>query len=162
MLPDWLDPKLDLRGTLSENYDQLYDIFCRTLLDLSGVIVDGKTVHVDTNKDKVSPAYDCSFIHFISHGINDDVRAIDFERAPKLHWIRPILEHYLDVGVRSFWYTRYDGDALHLWLHEHDFLIVLKEDRRQNGNIIVTAHAVGNYKRKQLQKQYDTSNRKLN
>ncbi|GHU52454.1 hypothetical protein FACS1894132_02120 [Clostridia bacterium] len=163
MLPDWLEPTLDLRGTLTDNYVQLYEVFCGALLDLSGVIVDDKPVHVDTNKDKYAPDYECSFIHFISSETRkgSGVRVIDFSRASKLHWIRPILEHYKDTAVRSFWHVRHDGEALYLWLHEHDFLIVLKKDRKIDGNIIVTAHNVENYTRKKLSKQYEASERKL-
>ncbi len=163
MLPDWLDPELSLRGTLADNYAQLYDIFRQSLFDLTSVIVDGKSVHVDKNKDAIEPAYECSFIHFISRGTgHDNVRTIDFERASRIHWIRPILEHYLDVEVKSFWHTRYDGDALNLWLYDHDFLVVLKQDRRKTGNVIVTAHVVERYKKKQLSKQYNDSPKKLN
>jgi hypothetical protein len=163
MLPDWLEPELNLHGNLEDDYAQLYDIFCNTLLDLSGVIIDGNAVRVDTNKDRATPEYECSFIHFISKGINvSAVRSIDFERARRIHWIRPILEHHLDDAVKSFWYTRFDGEALNLWLHEHDFLIVLKKDRRNNGNVIVTAHHVEGYKRKQLTSQYKDSAKKLN
>jgi hypothetical protein len=159
MLPDWLEPELVLNGTLSDNYRDLYAIYQNTLSNLSAVKVDGKTVIVDTHKDKVDRQYECSFIHFVSKDAGG-VRSIDFDRAKKIHWIRPILENYLDSEVKSFWHDHPNGSALYLWLHNYDFLLVLKTFNSSK-HILVTAHHVLPYKKRQLRRQYDNSDNKL-
>lgn len=144
MLPDWLDPELPLKGTLDENYSCLYEIFVRDLSNLEGIIVDGKSVCIDMGKDEAMPKYERSFLHFVTR-TRGDIRSIDFDRARKLHWVRKVLEHYTAPEVTAFWHLGPQCPVLYLWLEEHDFILILKDQRSRaykDSRIMVTAYSV--------------------
>lgn len=144
MLPDWLEPELTLNGNLDENYSYLHQVFMRDLSNLDGIIVDGKSVFIDMGKDKTMPQYERSFLHFVTRTCGD-IRAIDFKRACKLHWVRKVLEHYTMPEVTAFWHMGPKGPVLYLWLEDHDFLLILKDQKSRaykESRIMVTAYNV--------------------
>ncbi len=164
MLPDWLENELDIGGSsLDQTYEYLYKVFCSNVRDLTGVQVDGMGVSVDLGKDKFYPQYERSFVHFVTRE-NGSTRIIDFDRAKKLHWIRPVLEHYLAPEVYSFWHDGPQGPVLYIWLHDNDYVLILKNQRGKqaaSNRIIVTAYNVDPQYRRTLQRRYGAASRIL-
>lgn len=164
MLPDWLPNKLSIAGmSLKQSYADLHEIFLRDLSDLSGIIVDGKSVCIDMVKDKVYTDYERGFLHFVTRE-NGDQRIIDFARAERLNWILPILTHYLEPEVAAFWHTGPKDDALYLWLQNFDFLVILKNQKSakyRNSRIMVTSYHVDPGYRKTLERRLANASRVL-
>lgn len=163
MSPDWLPPKLSLRGTsVTEDYAVLHDIFARDLLGAS-LAVDGFTVLVDTGMDNVMPEFERGFMHLVTKEDGSGTRTIDYNRACKICWVRPVIENYMDPEVYSFWYQGPREQSLYLWLADHDFVVILRwyGGRGERKKIIVTAFHVDASYRRSLTRKYGNAQRIL-
>ena len=162
MQPDWLPKKLEIVGlSVEQNYRDLHAIFIRDLLDLGGIVIDNKSVRIDLTKDKFYTEYERGFLHFVTRE-NGSQRIIDFERAERLNWVLPVLTHYLEPEVSSFWHIGPKDEALYLWLKDFDFLVILKNqksNRYKDSRIMVTSYHVDSGYRRVLQKRLDNSSR---
>lgn len=162
MYPEWLPPVLVISGSdVRRDYQILHEIYTRDFINGSTIIVEGDEVVVDHTLDPATRGeYTRGFTHLVTMG--DDQRAIDYSRAPKLPWVRAVLENYKEPEVTAFWAPHTRGRTLYLWLSEHNFVIVLRKmqsnrERRNNKKIIVTAYHVHPYGRKDLQRQLGRS-----
>ncbi len=148
MRPEWLDPPLDVNGlNINQTYNYLYSVYNQTLSDIDNIVVDGKHVSIDRSKSEEDPEYERAFIHFITRKRGEGrkaIRSYDEERARKIHWIKPLLLHYRDEAVKSFWSKGPKENSLYIWLEEFDYLLVLKDVKsaRYNGfRMVITAYS---------------------
>jgi hypothetical protein len=96
------------------------------------VLYDGRKI--DSDKEEC-------FWHLITKEDANGERPVDFERAKRLIWFRPILEHHTEPDVHCWRYQEGSGRwRVYLWAHQHDYVIVLEE----KGAVyrIVTAYVV--------------------
>ncbi len=161
MRPEWLDPPLDVNGlNINQTYDYLYSVYNQTLSDIDNIVVDGKHVSIDRSKSEEDPEYERAFIHFITRKRGEGrkaIRSYDEERARKIHWIKPLLLHYRDGAVKSFWAKGPKENSLYIWLEEFDYLLVLKDVKsaRYNGfRMVITAYSVDSETKQSLYKKY--------
>lgn len=161
MRPEWLDPPLDVNGlNINQTYDYLYSVYNQTLSDIDNIVVDGKHVSIDRSKSEEDPEYERAFIHFITRKRGEErkaIRSYDEERARKIHWIKPLLLHYRDGAVKSFWAKGPKENSLYIWLEEFDYLLVLKDVKsaRYNGfRMVITAYSVDSETKQSLYKKY--------
>lgn len=163
MTPDWLPSPLTFSGAqISVDYKELYSVFKSDFIDKTSVIVEGDYVVLNNNIDKLSGGlYTYGFTHLVT--IGKDTRSIDYNRACKLNWIRPILENYKQPEVFAFWSLHPKGKTLYLWLKDYDFVVILRkmksvrERQMDNQKIIITAYCVRPSERRKFQKRYDNS-----
>lgn len=161
MRPEWLDPPLDVNGlNINQTYNYLYSVYNQTLSDIDNIVVDGKHVSIDRSKSEEDPEYERAFIHFITRKRGEGrkaIRSYDEERARKIHWIKPLLLHYRDEAVKSFWAKGPKENSLYIWLEEFDYLLVLKDVKsaRYNGfRMVITAYSVDPETKQSLYKKY--------
>lgn len=163
MLPDWLPAPLIFRGTnVLHDYEALHAVYVRDFVANRNLSIDGGAVIVDTSTDPHNPNYTRGFTHLVTRG--DNARAIDYERAAKLPWIRCVIENYTQPEVQAFWHSSPKGRQLYLWMPDYDFVVILRplKSSKEHGNkIIVTAFSVDTGKRYQLQKRFGDATRIL-
>lgn len=166
MTPDWLPSQLVLNGhKVADDYSALYSVYRRDFIDGTKIIVDGDIVVVNEFLD---PATDKLYTHGFTHLVTTgkDSRAIDYDRAAKLPWVRAILENYLAPEVTTFWVNQPKGSTLYFWLTDNDFVVVLrrlksKKERVIGNKIIVTSFHVHHNGRRKLQRLYGRSTKQL-
>lgn len=167
MQPYWLPQQLSLAGnSLQSDLNELYAVFERDFVLSDACIVDGSPVYVSTHPD---PAWDREYTHGFTHLITrgKGERAIDYDRARKLPWVRAVLENYTEPEVTAFWDHSPNGDTLYLWLADLDFVIILRPKDEVyiisgQKRIIVTAfHVDKHWLRRDLQQKYGRSFRQL-
>jgi len=142
-------------------------VFENDFINSSRAIVDGYEVLVNSSSDPsvMGGVYTYGFTHLVTHG--DEDRAIDYDRAVKLPWVRAILDNYTEPEVTAFCVDQPKGETMYLWLADEDFVVTLralksKKERELNPRkIIVTAYHVYSYGRKDLQRLYGRSRRQL-
>lgn len=161
--PRWLPPELKLHGArVEDDYSTLYAVFSAELM--SGVLdIEGCPVTVDTSKDTHLTQYERGFTHLVTRDNGAGLRAIDYDRACRISWIKPVIENHKEPEVYAFWHMSPKGPALYLWLFDYDFVVILKPMRgsRSGKNIIVTAYSVDSHRRRDLQRRYGNATRIL-
>jgi len=128
--------------TDEDKIDELYAIFQRDFFD-SPFTINGKDLkikifpYVNHIKDGL-PEYFCGyyekFVHIITREIKGKLkispkqRKFKADRANRIHWIRPILEHSNDVRITNFSFQESDGTLReYFWYKEKQFMVVLEE-----------------------------------
>ncbi len=157
MLPDWLPPQLVFSGnSLQNDYDVLHATFQNDFLSGDVLEVDNLTIFTDTSIDPNSTqGYTRGFTHLVT--IGSQGRAIDYDRAKKLPWVRAVIENHFEAEVNTFWTNSPKGPTLYLWLADYDFVVILrrmKGSTHSSSGIIITAYHVQSYGRRDLQKLY--------
>ena len=164
MLPDWLSPPLEISGAnIEETYQKLYEVYLKIVSELDTIVVDGKHVVFDRNPDAVMPQFEGAFMHFVTRGAGS-VRVYDEARASKIHWIVPLLKHYEDEDVKSFWCQGPKVNTLYIWLEEYNYVLILKDMKSakfSETRMVVTAFSVDSDYRKSLRKKYQRAKKIL-
>ena len=164
MRPTWIPQELNLRGTsIEDDYVTLHEIFNSDLRNPSFEI-EGIPVMVDLSPDKTMPQYCSAFMHFVTRMDHAGLRTIDYSRAKKLHWIKPVIENYSDSAVSAFWSSNPNGSqTLYFWMPDYDFMVVVKPAKSSNvmKRVIVTAFHVERFRKKQFQSLYGRAARIL-
>ena len=162
MRPEWLPPLLPLAGSsLQDNLEQLHAIYTRDFIDSALPIVDRRMVLVNNRPDPTwNSIYTYGFTHIITRG--EGHRAIDFDRAQRLPWVRAILDNYMEPEVTAFWVQRRKGERLYLWLRDQDFIVILtpllgKNTSSSSDAIIVTAFCIDPYRRREFERLLDAA-----
>lgn len=168
MTPEWLPSTLKLIGaSLQSDIDELYELYKKDFVIANASIVDGSPVYVNTHPDKArwGGDYPHGFTHMITRGKH--YRSIDYDRARKLPWVKAILDNYSESEVKAFWSATPDGNKLFLWLYDLDFVVIICPKRGKvietgQKRVIVTAYHIDKqWMRRDLQKKYNNSFRKL-
>lgn len=163
MTPDWLPSPLVLNSpSVADDYDKLYAVFKRDILEVQ-LSIDGFPVTVDTSLDTYLPQFERGFTHIVTCDDGSGGRKIDYSRASKITWLRPIIDNYTEPEVYSFWYNAPSEEVLYLWLADHDFIVILKWMRAasERTKIIVSAFHVQSYNKRYYQRLYGNSSRVL-
>lgn len=148
--PIWLPPMLKLPEGYSERLEFLKEKYNELIIS-APLETEGETVHLNT-RIFVEGMHE-AFWHLVGKGEN---RSIDVERACRMPWFRPLLEHPDDPAV-----LRWDGEGTkekqicrHLWLNDYDYFVLLAPGRK-DGKFLVTAHYVeGRRRRRDLLQRY--------
>lgn len=163
MRPLWLPDEIVFNGgSVTQDYAKLYDVFCADLMG-DPLQIEGADIIVDTGADHAFPQYERGFVHLVTRE-SGGTRLIDYDRAKKLCWIKPVVQNHTTPDVHAFWYTSATGEELYLWLHEHDYAVVLKPFKdlgSTESRILVTAFFVESWKKKQLAKKMTKASKVL-
>ncbi len=82
-------------------------------------------------------------------------RNFDPERANKIHWIKPMINHKANPRIKYFERIHYNGqNQQYFWLKEKDFVVIVREITEKLQ--LVTAFQVDDLNRKGYQKSYES------
>lgn len=159
----WLPSEIDISlGTFTEIIQILYAKF-QMDIKCGKIIVYGLRVGYAPGYEPSGLGYEKIFWHLITR---DDPstgdRLIDYKRAPKLSWIKPILEHCSESCIKIWDYqegTSKKGTRTYVWLEQYDFLVILQKCNLRSGktvmNIITSFHIDGPIYCKKLYKKWE-------
>ena len=123
----FLPEKLDLNGTYQEMISALYRVFER---DIKHNLIRYKGLPVVFDNRCIDSEYEEGFWHIITKGKDD--RLLDYRRAKRIVWIRPLIEMSDDICLYKWIDNTMDKkgryvEKTYIWYREGNFLIVLKE-----------------------------------
>lgn len=157
---NWLPNELVLTAnSLEGDYQMLYSIFRRDFENVEIYLGNTRVYYQEAIDNRLAGQYPHGFTHLVTKE-NGGQRIIDYNRAPRLPWVRAIIEHADDPSVIVLRDSKYKPkrgltEITYLWLEEKDFLVVLSSINhgQHNGLIINTAYTITErYTQKQLQK----------
>lgn len=127
---DFLPEKLYLEGTFEEIIESLYFIFES---DIKSKSFKYKSLPVIFDNNKKDSLFEEGFWHIITRGKVE--REIDFKRAKRLPWLRPIVEN-TDHPEILLWIEQDTNRGkiikkTYIWYREGKYLIILKEIPRK-------------------------------
>lgn len=104
-----------------------------------------------------------SFWHCVSGGSSDEeLRILDHGRCARVHWIRPILDHFNSVypdagsGSINWWISSRNPRAPRYLIANSDFSYVVIVDERTDYALLVTAYCVEQkHRRRKLQREHE-------
>lgn len=89
-------------------------------------------------------------------------RLPDLDRAGRLPWVRPIIEHETAPDVRAWDYDEATKSGIavrtYVWLTDYDYVVVLEKQARAKGDIfqlITSFHVSYESKRRDLESRYE-------
>lgn len=155
--PDFLPHLLSLKGTWDEILNRLYTVFTRDFKSGTAchrgivVIYDGRILPDGQGKEE-------GFWHVVSRlDSSSRYREIDYRRAERLPWARPLMESPPRIEILVFDYfegPKDKGIRTYIWLEKFDYVLILQ--RKKNAFYWITAFFVdGNRKRKDLRKKFE-------
>ena len=156
--PNWLPDTLDISEATDETVDLLYMIFDRDFKQT--------TPHYGERPIVFSPGqsvkgYEVIFWHLITGDYHaPDPEHLEFDRAKRLPWCAPIINHALS-SVPLVWDSEQpDGKVrTYIWLKDFDYVVIVQKERVcERGDVarLITAYCVNkDWSRKSLQKKYD-------
>ncbi|MBP7371365.1 MAG: hypothetical protein KBG39_07055 [Opitutaceae bacterium] len=157
-LPTWLPEPLVVMPWNSGTYDLLYAVFCRDLLN-------GRLTYLGFNvwfyPDTEEDGREAIFWHLTSRDdktIDPPVRLLDPRRSERLNWVRPmILRCPCATGDLRNW-DHEEGDGAiktYVWLHQHDFVIIMKKLRDGKRRLITSYHLDSAHERRKIEKKWN-------
>jgi len=154
--PDFLPPILDLQGTWEEILGRLYAVFSR---DFKASKVKHRGMRIIYN-GRVMPdghGKEEGFWHVVSRqDRSSGERLIDYRRAERLPWARPLMESAERDEIKVFDYdhgVKDIGVRRYVWLADYDYVLILQKKKR--ALFWVTAYYVSSKRgRKDLSRRY--------
>lgn len=129
-LPD----KIQIPDDALKQVPELFKIFKKDFIDNTTYFM---AYPVIVAKPKEGEKYPEIFWHIISQQSkkgckNNDTRLIDYKRAKRLCWIKPIIQQYKDEKITSWKMKEFDKKSgkdiykYYLWYKDGKFIVVLK------------------------------------
>lgn len=134
--------------------DALYDLYLRK------IVCGGLRFHGQRVQCRRTPPYkgkDAGFWHITSEGQDEHARTPDLARCERLPWIDVLIsEAERSNGtagpVRWFKNTRQGKTNVVLWLHQHDFVVVLGE--RNGYTLLLSAYVLRPHRAKATERDW--------
>ena len=155
--PAWLPPMVAVTPWRSDTFDSLYAIFVRDILN-------GRLRYLGFNvwfyPDREEDGKEAIFWHLTSRedkSQNPPVRLPDLRRSERLPWIRPTILRCPCVDGDVLDWDHEEGDGAiktYLWLHQHDFLIVMKKLPDGRRRLITSFHLDNANQREKTRKKW--------
>lgn len=161
-LPSFLPSALNLDGEWESILNKLYAVFKEDFVDRE-IFYQKLKIIIDARKLPDSNGKEEAFWHLISKNDPEQGRIIDYDRAKKLPWLRPIIENHKNSEVLIWSYpSDKNRTRVYLWLFKHDYVVILEEGVRKNKKIIilVTAFCPDERKKKDFKRRYEISLKK--
>jgi hypothetical protein len=157
--PDYLPDLLEMEGSWEDILNRLYSVFSR---DFKGDQVKHREIIVLYDRRILTDGQEKEegFWHVVS--IWDRLhrqRLIDYRRAERLPWARPLMESPERMEIRVFDHfegPRDKGIRRYIWLEDYDYVLILQ--RRKKAFFWITAFYMDvEWKRKDLRKRFAES-----
>jgi hypothetical protein len=154
--PDFLPPVINLDGSYKEILARLYDVFRRDFIENCAHHL-GHDVTFNGLLDELSQGKVEGFWHVITR---DDAtktnRLIDYRRAERLPWAKPLMEDPYHDKIKFFLYdegSSRKGIRHYIWFEKGHYVVVLR--KRKYDYYWITAFYVEDYYEKYLQKKFE-------
>ncbi len=152
--PNWLLPLVLLEhygGNWEAYLAAIYNYFKSDFID-SKLVYQGRRLGL--KRHPLSQGKEATFWHMISEGDTEDNRIPDLRRCERIRWPRSVIEHEANGSVRVWRNRRRGEERICLWLHAHDYLVVLAD--RKDYLLPWTAYVVDKrHQRQKLQREYE-------
>lgn len=157
ILLDDLAPYFDaLFEPQQEKIDFLYQIFLDDFLN-NPFSIDNKKVNIKSYPStfKGFEKYCASFVHIITWKSKmTGKRVFDYQRANRVHWIRPILEQRIDPRIKYFQYTEGDGALRdYYWYDNKNYIVIVEQIKKEY--LLITGFVIDKENRNRFQKRYE-------
>jgi hypothetical protein len=156
--PNWLPAKLEITEASEEVVDTLYRIFDQDFIR-NTPIYDQRPIIFSPGKS--ARGYEVIFWHLVTGDYHaPGVDAFDIDRAERLPWCAPTINHALE-GFPLVWDYEESGGKIrtYIWLKTCDYVVILqKENIVSQGYVarLITAYCINKeWGRKSLEKKYD-------
>lgn len=154
--PDFLPPILELSGSWDEILRKLYFVFVR---DFKSNQVKHRSLIVlyDQRIPPDGEGKEEGFWHVVSrYDTKLGHRLIDYRRAERLPWARPLMESPERSEIKVFDYVegpKDKGIRRYIWLDEYDYVLILQ--RKKKAFYWITAFYVDTrWKREDMKKRF--------
>jgi len=154
--PDFLPPMINLDGTFEEIIERLYEVFRKDFME-------NRAKHLRRNVayNGIINEYSQGKVEGFWHVITCDdsttaTRLIDYRRAERLPWSKPLMENPYHGEIKFFFYDEGDsrkGIRHYIWLERYNFVVVLQ--RRKSHYVWVTSFYVEKWTQRNLQRKFE-------
>jgi hypothetical protein len=151
---EWLPPLVlmsEHQGDWNVYVGDLYRHYLRDFVQ-SRPTYDGKSVQ--TKRMPAEQRKEATFWHLISEGTVEADRLPDMRRCERICWVRPIIEHASDAGLKV-WQNERKGDIrVCLWFEAAEFVVILA--KRTGYYILWTAYpVVEEHRKRKFRREYE-------
>ena len=154
--PDFLPPMINLDGSYEEIIERLYAIFRWDFIENKARHL-GCDVAYNGVIDEFSQGKVEGFWHVITRDDSSKTnRLIDFRRAERLPWPKPLMENPYHTQIKFFFYDKGSsrkGIRHYIWLEDYKYVVILQ--RKKSHYIWITAFYVEEWKQKDLRKKFE-------
>jgi hypothetical protein len=154
--PSFLPPMLNLDGDWNTILSHLYAVFVRDFKESQTYHHGVKVIY----NSKIKPdglGKEEGFWHVVSKfDDNTADRLIDYPRAKRLPWAKPLIESSERPEIKVWQYREGTADRglrTYIWLENYNYALILH--RKKNVFYWVTAFYVESWKQKDLKKKYE-------
>ena len=157
-LPPFLEagqyPGHDTVERWSNYIEGLYTIYLRTVAH-GNLAFRGNPVRCQFRPETLGKHY--AFWHMMQEGNIENERTVDIERCRRVAWIAWVIQNAAtDERVRVFPQQRGTEKSWVLWLHEHDYAVILWE--RNDYSLLKTAFMVKPHKKMEFERDWTAHN----
>ena len=154
-LPPFLEcsdyPGDDTAERWSNYVEGLYTVYLRTVAR-GNLLFRGLPVRCQFRPETLGKHY--AFWHMMQEGLSEDDRTTDVQRCRRVAWISWVIQNAgADARVRVFQQQRGSEKSWVLWLHEHDYAVILWE--RNGYYLLKTAFMVKSHKRAEFERDWN-------
>jgi len=154
--PDFLPPMINLGGSFEDIIERLYEIFRNDFIQNRAKHL-GRDVAYNGVINEFSQGKVEGFWHVITRDDSTKTnRLIDYRRAERLSWSKPLMESPYHKDIKFFSYdeggTR-KGIRHYIWFENGSYLVILK--KRKYDYYWITSFYVDDLKRKYFQKKFE-------
>lgn len=155
--PSFMPPMLNLDGDWDTTLSRLYSVFVRDFKESQTYHHGIKVIYNGTIKAD-GLGKEEGFWHVVSKlDNNTGERLIDYPRAKRLPWAKPLMESPERPEIKVWQYregTADRGMRTYIWLEDYNYALILQ--RKKNVFYWVTAFYVESWKQKDLRRKYES------
>ena len=155
--PSFLPPLLDLDGDWDAILSRLYGVFVKDFKESNTYHCGIKVIYNGTIRPDGFGKEE-GFWHAVSRtDDNTGDRLIDYPRAKRLPWAKPLMESPDRPEIKVWQYqegTTDKGLRTYIWLEKYDYVLILQ--RKKKVFYWVTAFYVDWWKKKEFRKKFDS------
>ncbi len=133
-------------------------------------LIDYFFENIDPQSHKKEDGKECSFWHLTTRTqkrskkegnriITVKERLLDFDRAKRIHWIKPIIDNAsIAKNIKLFYKketTRKKPIRLYLWVEDEDFVVILQKLGKSSSFLVTSFYITHQRKRDDFQKYYE-------
>ncbi|MDT8303922.1 MAG: hypothetical protein RQ760_20745 [Sedimentisphaerales bacterium] len=153
--PDFLPPMINLDGAYEEIIEKLYTVFRKDFIENKARHL-GRNVAINGVINEFSQGKVEGFWHVITRDDgNKTNRLIDYPRAKRLPWSKPLMENPYHDEIKFFFYDEgvsRKGIRHYICLENENYLVILK--KRKYDYYWITSFYVDGYRRGYFQKKF--------
>lgn len=137
----------------NEKFDLAYKIFkqdfIEVLLYLAGCIyIDPQSYKKHKGKEKI-------FWHITTReNKQNKTREFDSQRACRINWIKQIIINHTHPEIKAFYYKEKRAIRFYLWLHNHNFIVILQKLGRSSSFLVTSFYIDKGYNKNIYEKRY--------